>query len=49
MHFVYSIKQKVFNFISGVWRKSVNADYIAVDGLSFSDKNIPLFLFGMLY
>ncbi len=44
----FKLGEKVIE-VSGQWRKSRIADYIAVDGLNYQDNNIPLFLFGMLY
>ncbi|MCL5100310.1 MAG: AAA family ATPase [Candidatus Marsarchaeota archaeon] len=35
--------------VSGKWRKTSNADYIAVDSIDFQENKIPLFLFGFLY
>ncbi len=35
--------------VGGVSKSSTIADYIAVDGASFTDNKIPLFLFGFLY
>ena len=35
--------------VGGKAKKTNAADYLAVDGVSFSENRIPLFLFGFLY
>ncbi len=35
--------------VGGEYKRTNTADYIAVDGASFSDNKVPLFLFGLLY
>ncbi|MCL4364865.1 MAG: AAA family ATPase [Candidatus Marsarchaeota archaeon] len=35
--------------VGGERKRSIDADYIAVHGLSFNENRIPLFLFGFLY
>ena len=44
----FNVDGKVIE-VGGESKKKREADYIAVDGISFSENRIPLFLFGFLY
>ncbi|MEM0159897.1 MAG: AAA family ATPase [Candidatus Micrarchaeaceae archaeon] len=44
----FKVNDKIIE-VSGNWRRSTNADYIATDSVDFQGNKIPLFLFGMLY